>query len=170
MAIYCSESPCAICGKPVGDRESGIFGFTYIDSKHPLIQQVDDAVVHYHCLNTWVHRDEFIAAWNEEVKRFQLVRPLTLSKTGEVEYAKDPLWERIVSLMLWPVFWIGSLIYEGVWRLICFFGNLNHTSGKKRGPKCRFCGTRLFTPRTKQCLNCGIDWHDPENIKCLKKN
>lgn len=32
------------------------------------------------------------------------------------------------------------------------------------GPPCSHCGTPLRTHEAKQCLACGMDWHDPNNI------
>ncbi len=29
---------------------------------------------------------------------------------------------------------------------------------------CPHCGNPLRTPRARQCLTCGMDWHDPENV------
>ena len=30
-------------------------------------------------------------------------------------------------------------------------------------PPCPFCGRPLFTERSKQCVQCGWDWHDAEH-------
>ena len=32
------------------------------------------------------------------------------------------------------------------------------------GTTCSHCGGRLRTPQAKQCLECGMDWHDPHNV------
>lgn len=32
---------------------------------------------------------------------------------------------------------------------------------------CPYCGKSLKTALAKQCLNCSVDWHDPENPKKL---
>lgn len=32
------------------------------------------------------------------------------------------------------------------------------------GTTCNHCGGRLRTPQAKQCLECGMDWHDPHNV------
>lgn len=32
------------------------------------------------------------------------------------------------------------------------------------GPPCPICGEPLRTKEAKQCLSCGMDWHDPDNI------
>jgi hypothetical protein len=29
---------------------------------------------------------------------------------------------------------------------------------------CPFCGKLLKTQKAKQCLECGMDWHDPNNV------
>jgi hypothetical protein len=31
---------------------------------------------------------------------------------------------------------------------------------QKERPPCPYCGTPLFTPKSRQCLHCGWDWHD----------
>jgi hypothetical protein len=37
----------------------------------------------------------------------------------------------------------------------------------KPGPHCRFCGHVLTTSLAKQCLECGMDWHDPDSPRKL---
>ncbi|PHR95543.1 MAG: hypothetical protein COA78_29950 [Blastopirellula sp.] len=32
---------------------------------------------------------------------------------------------------------------------------------------CPFCGKDLCTVLAKQCLECGMDWHDPNNLRQL---
>jgi len=32
----------------------------------------------------------------------------------------------------------------------------------KNGPPCPYCGEPVFTPASKQCLECGWDWHDSQ--------
>jgi hypothetical protein len=36
-----------------------------------------------------------------------------------------------------------------------------HPEGKE--PPCPYCGRLLFSDKTRQCIRCGWDWHDPEN-------
>jgi hypothetical protein len=31
------------------------------------------------------------------------------------------------------------------------------------GPPCPYCGKPLFSDGTRQCLQCGWDWHNPKN-------
>lgn len=41
-----------------------------------------------------------------------------------------------------------------------------HPDGPRQrvmGPPCPYCGKELFTTQTKQCLQCGWDWHDPSH-------
>jgi hypothetical protein len=33
---------------------------------------------------------------------------------------------------------------------------------------CPYCGEELRTPRAKQCVCCGMDWHDPDNVRRLE--
>jgi hypothetical protein len=35
------------------------------------------------------------------------------------------------------------------------------------GMTCSYCGGLLRSPRAKQCLECGMDWHDPSNPRRL---
>jgi hypothetical protein len=35
------------------------------------------------------------------------------------------------------------------------------------GTTCRYCGGRLCTAQAKQCLECGMDWHDAANPRRL---
>ena len=32
-----------------------------------------------------------------------------------------------------------------------------------------YCSASLPTPRARQCFQCGMDWHDPENVVCRKR-
>jgi hypothetical protein len=32
---------------------------------------------------------------------------------------------------------------------------------------CPYCGDQLRTGNAKQCLSCGMDWHDPANVRRL---
>ena len=34
------------------------------------------------------------------------------------------------------------------------------------GPPCPHCGRLLRNEKAKQCFECGMDWHDPENVIC----
>lgn len=38
----------------------------------------------------------------------------------------------------------------------------------RHGGPCPFCGITLFSSETKQCIDCGWDWHDPETPRNLK--
>jgi ribosomal protein L37E len=57
-----------------------------------------------------------------------------------------------------------SLFFAKIWAL--------HPDGpeqKKERPPCPYCGRPLFTTKSKQCVHCGWDWHDPKNPRQLKK-
>jgi hypothetical protein len=32
------------------------------------------------------------------------------------------------------------------------------------GPPCPYCGAPLRTDKAKQCISCGTDWHNPDNV------
>jgi hypothetical protein len=34
------------------------------------------------------------------------------------------------------------------------------------GPHCPYCGRLLRNQRARQCFECGMDWHDPQNVIC----
>ena len=36
-------------------------------------------------------------------------------------------------------------------------------------PPCPFCGEPLFSERTRQCLKCDWDWHNPDDLKNLRE-
>ncbi|HEU4338651.1 MAG TPA: hypothetical protein VFS19_01165 [Planctomycetota bacterium] len=50
---------------------------------------------------------------------------------------------------------------------------LAHPFGPRRpkpswaGPPCSYCGRPLRTLLARQCLECGTDWHDPDNVRKL---
>jgi ribosomal protein L37E len=49
-----------------------------------------------------------------------------------------------------------NMIFAKIW--------WSHPSGPHQAkvhPPCPHCGQPLFTEKTKQCLHCGRDWHDP---------
>lgn len=33
-----------------------------------------------------------------------------------------------------------------------------------KGNPCPYCGQSLRTNQAQQCLECGMDWHDPKNV------
>jgi anti-anti-sigma regulatory factor len=35
--------------------------------------------------------------------------------------------------------------------------------------QCPYCPALLPTPRARQCFQCGMDWHDPDNVVCRKR-
>lgn len=35
------------------------------------------------------------------------------------------------------------------------------------GPPCAYCGKTLRSKSAKQCFECGMDWHDPDNVRRL---
>jgi hypothetical protein len=37
----------------------------------------------------------------------------------------------------------------------------------RKGPPCVYCGEPLVSEESKQCLECGMDWHDPGNVRRL---
>jgi len=37
------------------------------------------------------------------------------------------------------------------------------------GAPCPHCGRLLRNPRAKQCFECGMDWHDPDNVLCRRR-
>ena len=41
------------------------------------------------------------------------------------------------------------------------------TKAREPGTICSYCGGRLRSPRAKQCLECGMDWHDVANPRRL---
>jgi hypothetical protein len=52
---------------------------------------------------------------------------------------------------------------------------VSHPSGPqtkhgKDGPPCPYCGKPLRTDQAKQCIFCGMDWHDPRNIICHRRH
>jgi hypothetical protein len=38
------------------------------------------------------------------------------------------------------------------------------TRERSEGAPCPYCGAPLRTEKAKQCLKCGMDWHDPANV------
>ncbi|MGE0538485.1 MAG: hypothetical protein AB7O68_26215 [Pirellulales bacterium] len=38
---------------------------------------------------------------------------------------------------------------------------------RPRAP-CPYCGQPLRSMAAQQCLECGMDWHDPQNVVCRK--
>jgi len=50
-----------------------------------------------------------------------------------------------------------NLVFAKIWAI--------HPNGPhpvRVGPPCPYCGRALFSEATRQCIQCGWDWHDPE--------
>src|SRR5262249_42083599 len=82
MALLQAGTPCPLCGRPMRDGDDTI-GFTFLNSRKPLLMPFDDGVVHRHCISTSQHRDEFVAAWNAEAGHMELI----VTSSGEVRDA-----------------------------------------------------------------------------------
>lgn len=105
MALFEPDSTkCPLCGCVVSESDD-IIGFTFLGSYDPLIQPLDDSVVHRTCLSRWKDRDAFVQAWNRAAgaTQFGRNRQLTVDETGQVRYypektlveaanAKKPWW------------------------------------------------------------------------------
>jgi hypothetical protein len=83
VALFSKGDPCALCGAPM--QGDALIGFTYVASRHPLVQMIDDCVVHQSCLEEFPRRSELIAAWNEEAaSRLGQQWMLKLTRDGRV--------------------------------------------------------------------------------------
>ncbi len=51
-----------------------------------------------------------------------------------------------------------NLIFAKIWVI-----HPNGPHPERFGPPCPYCGSRLFSEGTRQCIQCGWDWHDPSN-------
>jgi hypothetical protein len=46
-----------------------------------------------------------------------------------------------------------------------FFGqDRGRARERSGGAPCPYCGAPLRTERARQCVKCGMDWHDPANV------
>jgi hypothetical protein len=43
---------------------------------------------------------------------------------------------------------------------------IQHYRASYYGPPCPYCGRLLRSRRARQCLECSMDWHDPQNVIC----
>ena len=57
---------------------------------------------------------------------------------------------------------------EGVQREVYFDIQSFFGREKAAGGPCPHCGVPLRTSKAQQCRQCGMDWHDPENVVCRK--
>lgn len=122
MALISEDSKCAICGEPIGDyRFAEIFALTFWGMDHPLFSRLDDAVMHQECIDSWQHRDEFIAYFNQHFSA-----RIGVNRSGKVVYCRgrvEQLLDRwagwiILASSLAPIpvlnygFGIHSIVYE----------------------------------------------------------
>jgi hypothetical protein len=42
-------------------------------------------------------------------------------------------------------------------------------TSRQQRPACPYCGEPLRAEQAKQCFQCGMDWHNPENVVCRKR-
>jgi len=103
-------------------------------------------------IDAWPERGDFCPNCQTTIPRFQ-----ALTKEDEERIRKLSHIEQIKELRLATG---CNLRWGKIWAL--------HPKGpqehkQKFGPPCPYCGEDLFTKRTKQCLECGWDWHDPLN-------
>jgi hypothetical protein len=88
MALFDPRMPCPICGQPFSAADRTI-GFTFLGSHDPIVEPLDDAVVHQKCIDRWCNRDAFLSAWNAAAKRIlgeEHLLEVTLA--GQVRYKK----------------------------------------------------------------------------------
>ena len=100
MALFYDGCVCAICHKPL-IWEQDLLGFTFVGSRHPLVQMFDDSICHRDCMSRWEHRDEFVKAWNHGA--MDGLGPhyfLELTPSGDVRYLS----------------WFGRQLYRVGWK------------------------------------------------------
>ena len=162
--LVSQDSTCPLCRERLRGRP--IFNFTFVEIEDPRLAILDDRAVHRECLQTWELRDEFVSAWNAKARA--CLGPtwiLKKAKNGTLEFGREPFWQRILGVVLAPCFWL----YWKCRRACDWISILDWRTYRKRRRKCKNCGTRLLTAHTKQCFNCGMDWHDERNVVFREK-
>ena len=92
MPIYYPTAPCAVCGEPIGTDKSNILGFDFIEIPVRAFQHFGDGLAHVSCLSEWERRDEFIDAWNRELREYYLGKQLRVGADGRVAYTDPATW------------------------------------------------------------------------------
>jgi hypothetical protein len=90
-----------------------------------------------------------------DLKDAEMIRIYNLIRSDRQEDAVDALVTAIGCPVSWARIWVA------------------HPTGPRRplrrwaGPPCSYCGLPLRTMLARQCLECGMDWHDPDNVSKL---
>jgi hypothetical protein len=50
-----------------------------------------------------------------------------------------------------------NMVFAKIWAV-----HPNGPHPERVGPPCPYCGKPLFSEKTRQCIQCGWDWHDPD--------
>lgn len=87
MALVHDGMICVLCNSPIQDIETDeFFATTYFGIEDPLYALLDDAAVHQKCIDTWKHRDEFVAYYNAHC-----CNELRVTRSGRVVYRRSIL-------------------------------------------------------------------------------
>lgn len=160
MTLISQYILCYLCGKQFGNRQ--VFHISSeVELEDPLWSAMRGSCVHMGCLTGWKHRDAFIEEWN--TKAHAIYGPtvtLVKNKNGTLSYGKKPLRERVVLALLTLILAPLVLLVEGS-KTACWYVF-------SRPSKCQYCKKRLNTRLAQQCFNCGMDWHNPNNVFCSK--
>ena len=68
MALVYPDMNCPFCGDRLGENESNIIGFTFLDIRDRDFEYLDDSACHRSCLSQWDKRDDFITFWNQQMR------------------------------------------------------------------------------------------------------
>ncbi|OVE75339.1 hypothetical protein BVX97_04970 [bacterium E08(2017)] len=88
MALVHPDMNCPFCGDRLGDDQSNIIGFTFLDIRHRDFECLDDSACHRSCLSQWEKRDDFITFWNQQLRAslgFD-AQQLFVDQSGLVDY------------------------------------------------------------------------------------
>jgi hypothetical protein len=191
--IFRGSTPCSICGNVIANSDNIVATSHFIGDENDPLWRFSDSAMHRTCFLAWDLRQSFVATFNEivgpmtsgngtyhemqadgrieskyrdeESRRRAEARkdtnpnlsPLSeaveaeiaeLIRTGPTAVAIKELYERTG----WNAGDCVRWVHERKMRL------------GPQPPPCPHCGVPLRTALAKQCVSCGMDWHDPANL------
>ncbi len=147
--IFRGSTECSICGKVISAEDDIVATTHFVAGQNDPLSRFSDSGMHRACFMDWPLRQSFVDRYNATMGQITWGNGSrqTMLPSGDIESTPpDPALVAAFEANL---------------------AELRRGAAEQRQSApipCPHCGEPLRTPLAKQCLSCGMDWHDPANV------